>query len=332
MDNRINILSELQSISPTVAGIAPVNPYKVPQGYFEDLATQILALTKQPSTFLTAGVTNPYTIPEGYFERFPEQILAIVKNDDSFELLKNKPANPYEVPDGYFENLAETILSRVKAQDSVSPKEELESLSPLLSKLDKAVPFTIPDEYFQHLSGNVMAGMKAIDFVNEELENLSPVMDGLRNENVYEVPPNYFAEFPAIVLSRAKEQKPAKVVSMSFGKKVMRYAAAAIVIGIVITAAMLFMNRQSASVTSESIVQVEEKIQSETQNKLKGISDDELLNFMENQASTLPDILNLAAADEIDDKDVQLMLADIPDAELKRYLAEYSDSKEVLTN
>ncbi|HKH60316.1 MAG TPA: hypothetical protein VKA49_05765 [Flavitalea sp.] len=332
MDNRINILSELQSISPTVAGIAPVNPYKVPQGYFEDLATQILALTKQPSTFLTAGVTNPYTIPEGYFERFPEQILAIVKNDDSFELLKNKPANPYEVPDGYFENLAETILSRVKAQDSVSPKEELESLSPLLSKLDKAVPFTIPDEYFQHLSGNVMAGMKAIDFVNEELENLSPLMDGLRNENVYEVPPNYFAEFPAIVLSRAKEQKPAKVVSMSFGKKVMRYAAAAIVIGIVITAAMLFMNRQSASVTSESIVQVEEKIQSETQNKLKGISDDELLNFMENQASTLPDILNLAAADEIDDKDVQLMLADIPDAELKRYLVEYSDSKEVLTN
>src|SRR5215204_1720460 len=323
MDNRINILSELQSISPTVAGIAPVNPYKVPQGYFEDLATQILALTKQPSTSLTAAATNPYTIPEGYFEKFPEQILAIVKNDDSFELLKNKPANPYEVPDGYFENLAETILSRVKAQDSVSPKEELESLSPLLSKLDKAVPFTIPDEYFQHLSGNVMAGMKAIDFVNEELENLSPLMDGLRNENVYEVPPNYFAEFPAIVLSRAKEQKPAKVVSMSFGKKVMRYAAAAIVIGIVITAAMLFMNRQSASVTSESIVQVEEKIQSETQNKLKGISDDELLNFMENQASTLPDILNLAAADEIDDKDVQLKLADIPDAELKRYLTEY---------
>jgi hypothetical protein len=228
--------------------------------------------------------------------------------------------------------LAETILSRVKAQDSLSAKEELESLSPLLSKLDKTAPFTIPDEYFQHLSGNIVAGMKAIDFVNEELENLSPLMDGLKNENVYEVPANYFAEFPAIVFSRAKEQKPAKVVPMSFGKKVMRYAAAAVVIGIVITAAMLFMNRQSASVTSGSIVQMEEKIQSETQSKLKGISDDELLNFMENQPSTLPYISNLAASDEIDDEDVRLMFADIPDEELKRYLVEYSDSKEVLTN
>jgi hypothetical protein len=95
---------------------------------------------------------------------------------------------------------------------------------------------------------------------------------------------------------------------------------------------MLFMNRQSSSVTPASIVQVEEKIQSETQSKLKGISDDELLNFMENQAFTLPDILSVAAADEIDDEDVRLMLADIPDAELKQYLVEYSDSKEVLTN
>ena len=332
MENRINILSELQSISPTIAGIAPVNPYKVPRGYFENLATQILALTKQPSMTLPASIINPYIVPEGYFEKLPEQILAIVKNDDSSELLNNKPANPYEVPNGYFETLAETILSRVKAQDSLSAKEELESLSPLLSKLDKAVPFTIPDEYFQDLSGNVVAGLKAIDFVNEELENLSPLMDGLKNENVYEAPANYFEDFPAKVLSRAMAQKPAKVVSMSFGKKVMRYAAAAVVIGIVITAAMLVMNRQNTSVTPASIVQVEEKIQSETQSKLKGLSDDELLNFLENQSSTLPDILSIAASNEINDEDVRLMLADIPDAELKQYLVEYSDSKEVLTN
>ena len=332
MENRINILSELQSISPTVAGIAPVNPYSVPTGYFEGLATQILTLINEPSTFLPAVVINPYIVPDGYFEKLPEHILSIVKSERSSELLSNEPVNPYEAPSGYFESLAETILSRVKAQDNLSVTGELESLSPLLSKLDKAVPFTIPDGYFEDLSGNIVSGLKAIDFVNEELENLSPVMGDLKNENVYEVPANYFDEFPAIVLRKAREQKPAKVVSLSFGKKVMRYAAAAVVIGVVITAAMLFMNRQNVSVTSGSIVRAEEKIQSETQNKLKGLSDDELLNFLENQTSTLPDIVSIAASDEIDDEDVQLMLADIPDAELKQYLVEYSDSTEVLTN
>lgn len=334
MENRINILSELQSISPTVAAIAPVNPYQVPEGYFEGLATQMLELTKEPefSTVLKAATINPYKIPEGYFENLPEQILAVVKGDGASQLLESKTGNPYQVPGGYFESLAETILNRVKAQENLSPKEELESLSPLLSKLDKGIPFTVPQGYFDDLSGNVVAGMRAVDFVNEELENLSPLMMSLKNENVYEVPARYFEELPASVLSRVKEKKLAKVVSMSFGKKAMRYAVAAVILGIVITAGILFMNQRSASVPSGSIVQAEEKIQSDTQNKLKGLTDDELLNFIENQPTALPDILSIAAFDELDDADVRLMLADIPDAELKQYLVEFGDENDVLTN
>ena len=332
MESRINILSELQSISPVVAKIGPINPYEAPKGYFENFASQMLELMKEtePSAVLMKASQNPYKVPENYFNNLPEQILLLVKNEEASDVLKDKANNPYQVPSGYFEGLADQILSRVKAQDQLSAKEELESLSPLLGKLDKKVPFTTPAGYFDDLTGNVVAGMKAIEFVNEELENLSPLMSSLKAENVYEVPVGYFDDLPISVLDKVKKNQPAKVVSISFKKRVMKYAAAAVVVGMIITAGLLFINR-NPSTSSGAIVQNEEKIQQETQNNVKELSDDELVNFIENQTAPLPELLNLTASDDINSDDVKLMLADIPDAELQQYLVEYSDDK-ILTN
>jgi hypothetical protein len=332
MENRNKISLELQSISPTLAGIDPVNPYQIPKGYFEGFATYMLELVKEskPSAVLANATRNPYKVPAGYFENLPEQILSLIKNDEASQLLKVKTINPYQVPQGYFEGLADIILSRAKAQDSLSAKEELESLSPLLSKLDKTVPFSTPAGYFDDLTGNVMAGMKAIDFVNEELENLSPLMKSLKNENVYGVPTGYFKDLPVAILNKAKGHQPAKVVSMK--KAIIRYAVAAVAVGIFLITGFLFLNKQSSTITTGTIVQAEEKIQKETQNNLKGLSDDELFNFIENQTAPLSDVLSVTGSAEIDSDDVKMMLADIPDAELKQYLVEYSDDKEVLNN
>lgn len=334
MENRNDILIELQSISPTLAEIVPVNPYKVPTGYFESLASELLQLVREEkrSAILINATKTPYEVPENYFKNLPEQILSLVKNDEASLLLSDKLNNPYKVPQGYFDGLADKVLKRVKAEESLSPKEELESLSPLLSKLDKKTPFSTPAGYFEDLTGNVLSGMKAVDLVNEELENLSPLMERIRTQNVYRVPTGYFESLPVVILDKAKQHQPARVVSMTFRKKVMRYAAAAVVLGMIITAGVLFMNRQSSSITPGTIAQAEEKIQQETQSKVEGLSDDELLNFLENQTAPLPEILNAAAIAEIDSEDVKMMLADIPDAELKQYLVEYSDDKEVLTN
>jgi hypothetical protein len=335
MENRINILSELQYISPTVAEIVPVTPYQVPRGYFEDFASQMLRVIKeeQPSTILPNTNQNPYKVPEGYFETLPGMLLSRVKNEDQSSFLIEPSVNPYQVPQGYFEGLADSILLRIKATDVDSAKEELETLSPLLSKLDKTIRFSTPDGYFDELTGNVVAGTKAIDFVNQELENLSPLMSSLKTENVYNVPTGYFENLPEIILNRAKTQQPAKVVSMNFGRKIMRYAAAAIIAGIIITAGILLINKQDSPGGSNTIVQSEEKLQQETLEKLEGLSDDEINNFIENQTVGLPDFFNVATSAEIDSEDVKMMLADIPDAELKQYLEEYSDdAKEVLTN
>lgn len=173
-----------------------------------------------------------------------------------------------------------------------------------------------------------------MDLVNEESENLSPLMNSLKMHNVYAVPAGYFENLSVVILNKAKAMQPAKLVSMSVGKKMLRYAAAAVVTGIVITAGILFMNRQSSAIIPGTLVQAEEKIQLETQNKIKGLSDDEISGFIDNQTSSFQDFLSMASSADIDGDDVKLMLADIPDAELKQYLTEYSDSedKKVLTN
>ena len=334
MNTRNDILFELQSISPLIAEVVPVNPYQIPEGYFDNLPALMVQLVKdeKPSEVLT-NLQTPYRVPQNYFRDFPGQILAIVKDEKASLILQGASSNPYQVPYGYFENFASQIISRIKAQDNLSAKEELESLSPLLSKLDKKVPFSMPAGYFDDLSETVMAGTKAIEFVNEELENLSPVMTGLKTANVYTVPKEYFEDLPSVILAKAKLQQPARVVQMNFRKNVLKYAAAAIVTGIIIIGGLLFLNRQSSSVNPATIAQVEEKVQLETQNKVKELTDDELVSFIEDQSSPLPDFLNMTNTD-IDSDDIKTMLADIPDAELKKYLDEFSDESEseVLTN
>jgi hypothetical protein len=323
MENRSDILSELRSISSTLAEIAPANPYKVPEGYFENLTSEVLLLVREETSSAVLGQIGetPYEIPSNYFEKLPGQLLALVKSDEVSSILPDKANNLYKVPEGYFDGLAENILHRVKAEGDISPKKELESLSPLLGKLDKKTPFSTPVGYFEHLTGNVLGGVKAV----------GTLLDSLKTANVYEVPTGYFEKLPLVVLNKAKQHQPARVVSMGFRKKALRYAAAAVVAAMIFTAGFLFINKPS-SVPSDTLAQSEEIIQRETQTNVEGLSDDELVNFLENQTAPLPDILSAAATAEIDSEDVKMMLADIPDAELKQYLAEYSDGKEVLTN
>lgn len=333
MHNRNNILIELQSISSTLAEIPPVNPYYVPAGYFESFASKMLDLvkTEEISAVLLNAAANPYEVPDDYFIGLPEQLLSRVKSEELPSVLKDSGRNPYQVPEGYFENLAASILHRVKT-DTLSAKEELESLSPLLSKLDKKGPFSTPTGYFDELTGNVVSGVKAIDFVNEELENLSPLMSSLKTKNAYKVSAEYFEDLPTVILSKVKKQGPARIVQISFGKKIMRYAAAAVIAGMIITAGILFVNNQNASVAPDTVAQSDDNLQQETQKNLERLSDDEILNFIENQTAPVSDFLSVTSSTDIDSDGVRLMLADVPDAELKQFLENYSDDKEVLTN
>ena len=363
MENRNNILKELREISPVVADISGQAPYTVPAGYFEGLANQILQLVKADETSsVLPKATNPYEVPQGYFEGLANNILQRVKGEEASlsPVLQQANNNPYEVPQGYFEGLAdnilqrvkgeevslssalrqannnpfqvpqgyfdslpETILNRVKATATDSAHEELEILSPLLSQLGKKMPFSTPAGYFNEVSEHAVAGAQAIDFVNVELENLSPLMQGIKRIMVYEVPAGYFNQLPGQVMKAIKAQEPAKVVSMSFTRRVLRYAAAAVVAGLIVTAGWMFLGKGHHIIDNPGGDIA----------KFDSISDETLQKFIENQTPTPAETaLASTTVEELDANDMKDMLADVTDEDLQVYLEKYSTLKNIQTN
>ena len=293
MENRINIMNELGEISPIVAQISPALPYQVPNGYFEGLA---------------------------------EQILARIKAEALPPVLEAAKENPYSVPQGYFEKLPELILNRVRAENALNPQEEIEAISPLLSQLRNKQPFNVPVGYFNDLPENITDGAKAIDVVNEELENLSPLMNGLKQKKAYQVPEAYFDGLPEAILEKAKAQQGAKVISIGFTRKLMRYAAAAVVVGIMITGALFFFNtRINGSI--DPLAEVENKV---TNTNL--VTDKALQEYVEYQTSVDMTPTVISNGDDMDESDMKEMLADVTDEEIQAYVEQSGDNDNSLTN
>jgi hypothetical protein len=317
-----------ESLSPALQQ-ANNNPYQVPQGYFEGLASTILQRVKaeEASTPVLPKTNNPYQVPQGYFEGLASTILQRVKADDNESLspaLQQANNNPYQVPQGYFDNLPAAILNRVKATAADNATEELEILSPVLSQIGKQMPFNTPAGYFDELGENAIEGAQAIDFVNGALENLSPIMNSLKSVQVYEVPAGYFEQLPGQVLQVAKAQQPAKVVSMSFTRRVIRYAAAAVVAGLIITAGWFYLGKSDKIIDKPEVAAAE----------LDSISDEMLEKYLENQTAA-PAETAIAATPAVDDlsaNDMKDMLADVTDADLQQYLEKYSTVKDIQTN
>jgi len=67
MEESTNILNELTALSPTLAAINKVNPFTVPNGYFDTLSDDILAQTFREQ--------HSPAIPAGYFNTLADNIL-----------------------------------------------------------------------------------------------------------------------------------------------------------------------------------------------------------------------------------------------------------------
>lgn len=134
MTQRDNILQELFGLESTLASAAPQNIYEVPDGYFEELANQVLGRikaieaknTEEEISYLSSLLNSiskqvPYSVPAGYFDELEEKILASVRNNEDYQ----------------------------------TSNEELEIISPLLSGLNKQMPYSVPDGYFEKVSSNI---------------------------------------------------------------------------------------------------------------------------------------------------------------------------------
>ena len=297
MENKNPILDELKDISPFVATIGNQPPYTVPQGYFDSFAVQLI---------LRIAIEEKAGI---------DPVLNINKD------------NVYQVPQEYFDSLAGNILNRVKAQETDNAKEELELLSPLLGQIGKKNPFTSPDGYFNEFSDNIVAGVKAVAFVNEELENLSPIMLSLKNRQVYEVPDGYFDTTIAGILNKTRQQPPAKVISIGFGKKIMRYAAAAVVVGIIAISTYVISSKPGLIAHTDPGI----KPAAWDSTNIAKIPDQEIESFLNANTSSLADV-NTTDDNTVGENDIKDLLADISDEELQQYLEQHGATPNSITN
>ena len=115
------IIQELQQYSPLLVGLQKINPYLVPQGYFDSFSDHLMAILK--SDFSIQNKNNPYLVPDTYFESFADTVLQKVKSESSEtvnelaavapSLIELQKENVYRAPEGYFEQLHKKITRHI---------------------------------------------------------------------------------------------------------------------------------------------------------------------------------------------------------------------------
>ncbi|MEO5945759.1 MAG: hypothetical protein ABIP79_03015 [Chitinophagaceae bacterium] len=243
--------------------------------------------------------------------------------------------NVYLIPPGYFEGLAAQVMKRIKALEAIDAKEELGHLSPLLNAISKDTPYAVPTGYFEPLADNVLHTVReSNDYqtAKEELETLSPMLSGLKKANSvqtdghpgrpYSVPAGYFENLTEQIITA--ENKPAtKIISLG-SRKWFRYAAAAVVTGLIILSGFLYFGKNNS--TAEPGSKVMAKITRDVKN-MDIEQQDHLIDFIDaglnGKEST--QLKNDNKSTEIKD-----MLIGISDDELRDFQEQSEDIQAVL--
>jgi len=232
-------------------------------------------------------------------------------NELGSSLAGTQPQNIYSVPEGYFEAFASSVLSRLNAENE----------SPFLSELTKSNPYKVPAGYFDGLAENVMNAVRNHpDYLNsqEELELISPLLNNLKKEPVFSVPDNYFENFTVVL----NHKQPAKVVGM-FSRKMMRYAAAAIITGVIALAGLIIYQNGRSHPSAD-------KIMAKVEKDVKKIDD---VKQLDNLAEFMDAGLNekeVAATNAVKSNDVEKLLKDVSMDELKEFNEESKDIQDVM--
>ncbi len=164
MQNRNNILQELESIAPAVANIPFENTYAVSDQYFYTLSEEILEKIQIP-VFLADSKLDPFTTPVGYFDELADKINARIGQEclnteikpDELHLIGNQ--NIMNVPDGFFEGLSTGIMASIRHKEAL--KQELKGIAPVLNNISKDNVYTLPEGYFDTLAPATSVPKKA---------------------------------------------------------------------------------------------------------------------------------------------------------------------------
>jgi len=217
--------------------------------------------------------------------------------------------NVYTVPVGYFDGLAAQVLNRIKAIEAKNVSEELSYLSPSLSNISKQMPYAVPAGYFEGLAVTLMQLVRdSHDYqtAQEELETLSPLLSGLKKNMPYTVPQGYFES-----LGEKRNKPAAKIVSISHHSW-FRFAAAAVVTGVMVLAGFIyFSSRNSVDPVDQPYAWVKKSIKKVDKADIDAfvkLADEELTN----QA--------VVATSPVKQEEIKELMKDVTDKEIQDFL------------
>lgn len=182
-------------------------------------------------------------------------------------LANMEKVNVFDVPDGYFNQLPERI-----------------STVAFLSQDEKNSFQSVPDGYFDSLSSKILSRIKeSTQTAEEEIKELSPALHYLKAENVFSVPENYFDDLSDRITEKIGPGAQAKVVSINTAKKWWKYAAAAVVAGIIAITSVTFYNNDGSGSNEPAYIKLsaQYKTPSDLQEGIASLSADDIAKYLE---------------------------------------------------
>lgn len=200
--------------------------------------------------------------------------------------------NIFSVPDGYFNVLSIGILKKINNNAAEF-------------KIDK---LTVPEGYFENLSTSILSKIKLLhDDPAQELRALSPMLYSIQNENVFEVPVGYFRNLQDDILGKVITKPQTKVVEIKKRNTVWKYAAAAVLTGVIgLSSLMIFNTSPQSAVSKTNELSVSSSIQTASQFKneqqinaaIATLSDDEIIKYLEKTGNDADNEVLTSSIDE----------------------------------
>ncbi len=192
----------------------------------------------------------------------PEILAELTEVSDVVAKIPN--GNIFKVPENYFLNFSEILLSKIEETGSLPSKE--------------IITQKVPEGYFENLYDSILKKIKfaAVISVDEEMEMLSPVITGIGKANIFKVPEGYFEN---VLIPAQTITQPAKVVTVNFRKRILQYAAAAVVTFILGLALVNYNNKANTQIEN-NVAQAKqtEAVMAKAQQIISNDSFDEILN------------------------------------------------------
>jgi hypothetical protein len=270
------------------------------------------------------GKQLTFSVPEGYFEGFAQQVLGRIKagSGSSTGLGEEEtlPAGPDILPD--------SLVQAGRINPYTVPEGYFDGLSPILAISKDKNPYLVPTGYFDTLANKINGKIAGQPELSRSL-----VATGAGSNSRLEI------------TEENNARSKTRVIGLGKPAKWMKYAAAAVVAGLIVSVGWLrWHNNTTMSHTQTlQLAVVPSSTPAEIAKNLSKVSDTELQNFLVDQDTTLAQpvgsigttaTVNMDDSQLLDmnDSGLKTLLGDVSDGELKQYMDELGGAGDIATN